>query len=109
MQLDLIEAAARRDLGMARAQLGAERKEPGWTENAVNLLRAFADRQDEPFLAETFVRHCEGPPGLLPAPKDGRAWGPVFQVAARRGFVVRAGYAPAVTSNLSPKPLWRRA
>ena len=71
IQTDLVElAAARRDLGMARAQLGAERKEPGWTEDAVAILRAFAALQDAPFLAETFVRHAKG---LLPHPKDGRA------------------------------------
>ena len=57
------------------------------------------------FLAEEVRNFATG----LDLPPDGRAWGVVFRSAAREGLIVKAGYAPAKSSNLSPKVLWRVA
>ena len=106
MQFDLIDAASRRDTGIRHASEHAEQCSTGWNERALYLLKSFASRQTEPFLAEAFVAHCEG---LIEPPPDGRAWGSVFRSAAQKGVIVRAGFAPAATSNCSIKPTWRRA
>lgn len=104
MQLDLIAyAEQRRDHGIQRAVDHAEREQEGWTDFALSLLRFYASRQSDPFLAEQFVEHCTG---LIALPPDGRAWGGVFKRAARLGIIRRVGYAPAKSSNLAPKCTW---
>lgn len=102
MQLDLEAACQRRDAGIARAQRHAGDE---WTERAVALVRRYAaDRST--FLAEDFVDWSRG---LIATPPDGRAWGAVIRLAAKRGFIRKVGYAPARTSNTSPKCLWAGA
>jgi hypothetical protein len=45
----------------------------------------------------------------VPAPPDLRAWGAATLAAARAGFIERTNtYHPAVSSNGSPKPCYRR-
>ena len=39
--------------------------------------------------------------------EDPRAWGPVLKKAERHGVIEAVGYAPTVSSNGSPKVLWR--
>lgn len=105
MQLDLIAyAEQRRDHGIQRAVDHAERESEGWTDFAVSLLRSFASRQSAPFLAEDFVEWATN--GLIAYPADGRAFGGVFQRAAREGIIRKVGYAPARSSNLAPKCTW---
>jgi hypothetical protein len=77
-----------------------------WQEAAYDRLRIFLILiAGAPFLSETFVLHAEAH-GLAP-PKDARAYGAIIRRAARRGQIVKVGYAPAASSNLSPKCLWR--
>jgi len=59
-----------------------------------------------PFLAEQFVEYATKRYGLLPPP-DGRAWGGPVRRAALAGKIRKVGYAPANTSNRSPKALWQ--
>lgn len=94
-------AARRRADGMRRAVEHADIVQVGWSEAAMICLLDYADIIGRPFMVEE-VRAASG----LPAPPDGRAWGAVVQRAARSGAISRVGYAPAKSSNLSPKCLW---
>lgn len=93
---------ARRDDGIRRARAHAEEVVCDWTATALQHLRAWAPGRAA-FLAEDFR---DAMAGVLPEPPDGRAWGAVFQQAAREHVVRRAGYAPAKSSNGSPKCQW---
>lgn len=92
---------ARRELGVSRAATAARRNAPGWEDAAVAAVRAFALTHDA-FVAED-VRETFA----TPAEVDGRAFGHVMRRAAREGIVRKDGYAPANSSNRSPKVRWR--
>jgi hypothetical protein len=96
-------AAARRDTGIARASDHARRVDPAWLEKALGYVRLHA-MVATAFLTED-VRAMAEADGL-PDPPDGRAWGAVMRTAKHRGIVRAAGYAPAKSSNLSPKVWW---
>lgn len=100
----LAEAVARRDDGIRRASEHAEDECEGWGLEALRFLTRYAGAADVPFLAEDVVLAAVG---VVPSPPDARAWGGVFKRAAARGIVRRVGYAPARSSNLSPKCLWQ--
>ena len=99
-QLDLVDACERRDLGIARAELGAGTH---WTEAAAAYLREYATHHTfgQPFLIEDAAEVYEGP-----RPRNAKAWGAATQLAARRGWISKAGSAPARSSNLSLKYTW---
>lgn len=96
----------RRDGGIRRAYDHAEAGEPGWTERAALYLRDYATRvaHGQPFLAED-AREASG--ARINQPDSNKAWGKAVQVAARRGWIMKAGYAPARSSNGAPKCAWR--
>jgi hypothetical protein len=97
-------AKRRRDRGMKRAAEHADAVTDGWQEKAAEQLRVFVQqRQGAPFLAEDFVSWSKF---RVPAPPDGRAFGAVLQRASRSRWIEKRGYAPAKSSNLSPKVLW---
>ncbi len=103
------EACARRDDGIGRATLHAERTSPEWNAKADDALRVYLDEiNGRNFLAEEFVAWARVCPGL-PMPPDGRAWGGVIRRAACGHRIEKAGAAPANTSNRSLKPLWHAA
>jgi hypothetical protein len=97
------QAAARRDDGMQRAVEHADAVDLFWSERAYGHVMDFC-RTKITFLTEDARAFAEG--RGLQAPPDGRAWGAVMQRAARNGLMKKAGYAPAKSSNLSPKVLW---
>lgn len=110
-QLNILDAI---DRARGRAQLGIERsaRRSGndWQEAALDRLRFYLQTNGEPFLAEHFIkiameRKC--PP--LSAPPDARAFGAVMQTAFRKKIIRKVGYAPANSSNRSPKTLWQRS
>lgn len=105
-QLDL-DFRARRDAGMARARDHAEADVPGWGDHAYALLHQYALDQRMPWTCEAF-RPWAYDRGL-PVPANERAWGPVVQRAIRAGLIERVGYAPAASSNGSPKATYRWA
>lgn len=105
--IDFTAAERRRDEGIQRAAEHADNESPGWTDVALLYLKQFLVNTSGPFLAEDVVAAAKVW-GLI-EPPDGRAWGHVMRRAAKLGLVVKAGYAPAKTSNCSPKVLWRKA
>lgn len=111
-QLTFPELELARRTGHVAAQAAADRAErtaPGWISDAVDALRRFARNQVAVFTIEQARCVIETQPGI-PEPTDKRAWGHVTRRAEAEGFIerVRNGYAPATSSNGSPKPLYRR-
>ena len=99
-QLDLVDALQRRDTGMARVEQSAG---TDWIDDATAYLREYARRaRGEPFLIEDAIEVYTGT-----RPPNPKAWGPAAMMAAKRGWIRKAGYAPARSSNLSPKTLWQ--
>lgn len=102
------KAAIRRDDGISRAETHAERVTANWRDVAMTALEKYlSERGNLPFLAEEFIDWTRKQE--VPQPPDARAWGSVFSAARRDEQIERIGTAAAATSNLSPKPLWRRA
>lgn len=99
------QSRLRRDLGITRAQLKAERESPKWTDIAAEYLRGYATRiaSGQPFLIEDAI---EASYGKVPSVANRRAWGAAVQAAARREWIVKVATAPARSSNGSPKCTW---
>lgn len=72
----------------------------------MHALEQYLDEHAEPFLAEQFVAWSRD---RIDQPPDGRAWGSILSAARRRSLIKRIGTGAAITSNLSPKPLWQKA
>ena len=89
------EAEAQR--GMDQSAATAEQDRPGWSEAAYSLLCRFAADHPEGFTSED-VADAGEPLGL----GSSKAWGAVYQRAARNGIIVKAGYAPTRRRHLSP-------
>ena len=99
-------AAIRRELGISRAADKADRDHEGWQDDALAAVcKYLAQHPDRPFLAEEVRAWCETT-GVIAAPENERAWGAVMRRAAKDGYICKVGYAPARSSNLSPKVLW---
>jgi len=95
------------DRGHSAARAAADKAEdcaPGWIDIAARQLLSYALRAAEPFTIEQARRECmETPEGA-----DARSWGHVTRLAVRMGWIeATGGYAPAVSSNGSPKRLYR--
>lgn len=87
----LLEARARRDAGIAEAIEHADAVTPKWSETAYAFLERYA-RTHERFTSED-VRDASK--GEVPEPPNLRAWGGVFQRAARKRITRRDGYDTA--------------
>jgi hypothetical protein len=92
-------AGAKRDLGIARSAGAAG---TSFEDDAYRFLARYVASQPLTFLIEE-VREQ---PGAPIAPNE-RAWGQVVRRAVAEGLIMKVGYAPARSSNLSPKCLWR--
>lgn len=105
-QQALQAARERAELGMDRAARRQAKLHSEWCAEALEALRRFARSQAGYFTVEQARSVLEQE---IPAPQDGRAWGRVVQDAARLGYIVKTPLsAPTVSSNASPKPLWKR-
>jgi hypothetical protein len=100
-QLAIDFAQARRDDGIQRS---GDHAGDRWRRGARGYLLEFLVANRAPFMAEDVREFAES--RGFEAPPDGRAWGIVFQSAARERLIVKVGYAPAKSSNLSPKVQW---
>lgn len=104
---DLFDAARkRRDDGMELVEDNANQTAPGWSAAAYAAIAEFCRERPYPFLLED-VRQWSASRGIA-APHDRRAWGAVIRRAAKHGLVRKVGYAPAASSNMSPKVQWCR-
>lgn len=96
----------RRD-GVKTAAEHAERELKGWQQQALEHLKKYlAGRKGAPFLAEDFVRWVQF---RIQDPPDPRAYGGVMKTAAAAKLIRKVGYAPAGSSNGSPKVQWQAA
>lgn len=100
-------ALAAGERGMERAADNAERNAPGWTADALELVRKFARNQGGALFtveAMRWVIQVE-----LPTPPDLRSWGSVTRLATKRGYIAKTKRtAPTVSSNGSDRPLYVR-
>ena len=103
-ELPLQVVEKRRDDGIQRA---ADHAGDMWQKYARGYLMEYLSTNPGPFLGEQLRWFAED--RGLPFPPDGRAWGTVLQSAARAGLIRKVGYAPAKSSNLSPKVQWAPA
>jgi hypothetical protein len=93
-------ARNRANAGMALAADHAEAVSPGWADEAYAALRSFA-MQHQRFTSYDFRRAC-----LIDPPTTAKAFGAVFQRAARAGLIVKIGYDSHPERHLSPTVLW---
>lgn len=111
--MDFDQARAQRDAGIRMAADHAEEVSPGWSDRAFDMLRCFADSKrlagGETFTSED-LRTYAASLGL-PAPAHLRAWGGVFQRAAKAGIIVKAGVSTARAPHVhqSIVATWRAA
>lgn len=109
MNQGTLELAERlRDDGIARASEHADNVVPTWSMVARGYMELFARRGTD-FMAEDVRAYAESRGFALPP--DRRAWGSIFQRAAKKGIIRRVGYAPNKDpgSHCSPKSVWRGA
>jgi hypothetical protein len=114
MQLELIErpspivrASQRAVAGMDRVRDAVESESPGWSEKALDAVRRFAAQQAGMFTTEGMRSVIQKE---LPATTRLRVWGPVTKAAVAKGYIepVKGAFAPAASSNGSPKRMYRR-
>lgn len=100
------EARERAETGMQLATEKADRDEPGWSDLAYLALEKYCLAHPwKHFLAED-VREWAEKRGMVPAPENAKAWGSVMVRAKKEGLIDNRGYAPANSSNRSPKTQW---
>jgi hypothetical protein len=111
LAIDFDAAKTRGDLGAERAAGRAERVVPGWIDSAAEAVRDFVRHNLLGMTGEFTIevaRRWAADMGLQDPP-DGRAWGHVTRRAVQLGIIEpTGGYAPAASSNGSPKRLYRR-
>ena len=105
--MNFTAAKAAREKGHAAGDGCARKAGSEWVEQAVEYVAHYCTRVNPwPFTMEELRTHYTE----LPQPPDARAWGTVTRQAVARGIIVRTGgYRAAVSSNGSPKPLYRKA
>lgn len=94
-------AEAKRDIGLARCEQSAG---VPWIDRAAELVVRYARKHDR-FLVED-VRAAAAAHAMIEPPPNLKAWGAAVQRARSLGAVRACGYAPANSSNRSPKVLW---
>ena len=106
-QMTLDEAFRAGQRGALAAAQHADWDTMAWTQKAGILFLDYARdvMLGKPFLTEDARAWAESQG--LPLPPDNRAWGFIAKAMRESGHVIFAGYAPAKTSNGSPKCQWR--
>lgn len=113
VQLDAFadDGAVLRDEGIERAARGADNASPDWTHKAYGMLADFVRMRGPswPAFSSEDVRRYATARGL-PAPPELRAWGGVFQKAARAGLIVPAGFRKSANAQAHKRPVqhWHR-
>ena len=106
--IDWEAARAARDEGIGRAVAHADEVTPKWGDRAFDMLQRFMATTDTVFTSED-VRAYAANNGL-PEPPHLRAWGGVFQRAARQGLIVKDGHTTARAAHVhcSIVAMWRK-
>lgn len=104
---DMAAALAARDAGMQSSAEHAEDVQPGWGGRAYQAVIACESLADDDGgwtmeFARGWLYACG-----LDMPAEERAWGSVTQRLLRDGRIIPVGYAPATTSNGSPKRTYK--
>lgn len=102
--MDIFDHAEKqRDEGMKRALDHAEENRPGWADEAYRWIGDYA-KTHRRFISE----ECTDAAAVagLTSPADPRAWGGVFQKAARDCVIRKIGFGVSKRRHLSPTPLW---
>lgn len=101
--MNLDQARAERDEGMAQALQHAERVQPQWGDVAYDALVDYA-AQNRTFTSYDFRKdyHARG----LPNPPTDKAFGPVFLRAVKEHVIAKVGYEQHPERHASPTPLW---
>lgn len=105
-QLSIDFARHQRDIGMARAEAGAEDACEGWGDLALQFIRLYVAQHAGRFTAEDVVEAADEW-GLIKPPSD-KAWGPIFRRAAVLGIIRKDGFAVCRKRHCSPTVAWRR-
>lgn len=96
-------------IGMQRAAERAEREQPGWEELAIEAVRqcVLAMPAGTEFIIENVRARLDG---ILPPPTELRAWGSATRALRRLNIIERVPgkVAPAMSSNGTEKPVYRR-
>lgn len=102
--IDFEAAREARDRGMQQAVDHAERVHDGWKNEAYTFLLKFC-RMHEHFISEDVSDAHEA--AGLPQPPTKRAWGALYQKAAREGYMVQDGLGRSRLRHASICPRWR--
>ena len=105
------DARAARDAGIGLAADHANAVEPRWTDRAYCVLVAYCRWKPGTTFTSEMVRDYAHNTCGLPEPAHRRAWGSVFQRAARVGMIQEAGITEsrAAHCHCSHVGLWRVA
>ncbi len=99
--IDYAQAAKDKEAGIQLALLHADSHDPQWMRSALACLHDYAVKHER--FAGWMVSHAAGAPATA-APK---AWGAVFLIAARLGWLEKSGYTEDPTRHRNPVPVWR--
>lgn len=100
-EFDWTAARKARDQGIKQAADHADQEVPKWSDRAFDILCCFCRRpggSNEDFTSEDVRRYAANLG--LPEPPHLRAWGGVFQKAARRGMITKTGTTTARATNV---------
>lgn len=104
LELDYTAARAARDRGMQQALDHAQAENPDWKTVAYTWLIGYAKTHHQ-FISEDVGDAYEA--AGLPAPPTRRAWGALYQKAAREGYIVQDGMGRSRMRHASICPRWR--
>lgn len=76
--------------GMQTAEDHANKLQPKWSDDALNILREFISKYDIDFMTEDLRRYAEKERGFT-APASSRAWGGVISRAKKSGLIKFVG------------------
>ncbi len=97
-----------RGIGIQQAVTKADKDHNKWSEIAYSFLLHYIKSNPE-FMAEQ-VRNESLVLGLVPEPKNKRAWGGILVRAAKAGLIKRIGFKNVTNSkaHCTPATLWGR-
>lgn len=102
--ISIEQAHARGAAGMNAALANAMQSDPGWSDKAYEFLLDYA-RRHRTFISEDVSDAARS--STLPRPPTDRAWGGIYQRAARAGMIIQDGIGRSRRRHGSICPRWR--